>query len=294
MLNNISQSGNLYNDNLNVTHYYTYFMLKSHVKKKTHRYCTYLKNNIKTTVKCLKIISAERIKILIIVGKRIKILIIAGHRFMSDVVLWPRKAKQKQQKTKPTTSKLIINQLNKKTREVVFEDVCIFCANISFWHENVKLLTIENWSFWKRKKVQSVLYYSNPEIVTKILQRSLNVQGELCSFVCHLIHSSIFPIGKMMGSFHFHAPSIGCATNFKWQVFLTWYNRGVLWIHYTMSVTLNAHTKHTVESWIEKYFAVYCDFIYHRLSFSICPANPNTIPYSPCSLLVTEEIHTEG
>lgn len=54
------------------------------------------------------------------------------------------------------------------------------------------------------------------ETVTRILQWSLSVQGELHTFgLVHLTHSSISCPVRKVGSFHFHAPSIRCATNFK-------------------------------------------------------------------------------
>ena len=37
-------------------------------------------------------------------------------------------------------------------KKVIFEDVCISCANISFLHENLKLMTIKRLNFLKEKE----------------------------------------------------------------------------------------------------------------------------------------------
>lgn len=81
---------------------------------------------------------------------------------MSDEVFWPREAKQKQQqKLQNIKTRKPTNQLNKKTRKVIFEHVCIFCANISCLYEDLKFMTIKRLNFLKEKeKSTNVLHYS--------------------------------------------------------------------------------------------------------------------------------------
>ena len=142
------------------------------------------------------------------------------------------------------------------------------------------------------KKHKMCYFTANPKVVTKNLRRSLSVQVELCiSVSSHLADPSTRkkPCQKEETKFPFpcsihpvcHQLQVtSCPSceiiRMSTELIMVW-----------QTVILNSHSNTTTEPWVEKYFVICCDFICHGLCFSICAANPNTIPNSPFSLLGT-------
>lgn len=146
-----------------------------------------------------------------------------------------------------------------------------------------------------RKKVQHVLYYSKK--VFKILIKIFKVCQVKFVLLSWCTYPNIICSCKKDDKF-----SIPCAIHqmcYKLQMTCFPSPKSIempsepirLW----QTVILKAHPNTLLQNHeLGNLFIHYCIFLYHGLFFSVCPVNPNTIPYLTFTLLGTQEIHTKG